>query len=56
MKTIRDHLKIINAGKNKDERFKTKSANGRILVQNRAGNFICVSKIEQFNALHPNAI
>ena len=56
MKSIRDNLKIINAGKNKEERIKVKSANGRILVQNQAGNFICVNKIEQFNALHPNAI
>ena len=53
MKDIRDRLKIVNVGKGKDDRYKTKSSKGVVLVQNKAYKFIAVSKMSQVNTLHP---
>ena len=49
MKDIRDRLKILNAGKDKDSRIKAKTSNGVIQVQNSWGKFIKISKMQQFN-------
>ena len=53
MKDIRDRLKILNAGKDKDSRIKAKTSNGVIQVQNSWGKFIKISKMQQFNILYP---
>ena len=53
MKDIRDRLKIVNVGKSKVDRAKVKTASGRILVENRAGNYRKVSSILDFNSMYP---
>ena len=54
MKAMRDRVKVLNEGVSKDDRIKLKSEQGKLKVHNRAGKFVKVSKIEQFNAIYPN--
>ena len=52
MKEIRDKLRVINNGRAKELRIKSKTSGGVILVQNKSGNFVRISSIRQFNILH----
>jgi len=52
MKDIRDKLKILNVGKNKDNRIKAKTENGVIKVHNRAGDYVKVTSMRQFNTMY----
>ena len=52
MKEIRDRLKILNVGKNKDNRIKAKTENGVIKVHNRAGDYVKVTSMRQFNTMY----
>ena len=54
MEAMRDRLKVLNEGVLKDDRIKLKSEQGKVKVHNRAGKFVKVSNIEQFNAIYPN--
>ena len=55
MKICRDKLKPLNAGvTNKDDRTKTKTSSGNILIQDDSGNFKKIKTLDDFTHLYPN--
>ena len=54
MKICRDRVKPINAGVPKDDRTKTKSARGHVLVQDTNGKFQKIKNISDFERIRPD--
>ena len=57
MSNIRRKLKIMNGVKEKDERIRVKSSDGRIVAQRApGGQYFRCSKLADFDKIHPNNI
>ena len=56
MKCVREKLKILNRGRSKEAKFKTKTTGGVIQCQGVSGLYLKVTSIEDFDRIHPNNI
>ena len=51
---VREYMKPINEGKNKETYFKIKTVNGFIKVMNAARKYMPINDMNELERMHPN--
>ena len=52
---VREHVKVINQGKGKDDAFRVKTVQGIIKVMNTSKNYIPINTFSDVERMHPSS-